>query len=78
MQENPLVSIICMAYNHENFVVETLNSVIQHILDADDFTMRAFLIKELPERLQKALDTQMSSSRLIDLLKYESEDADAS
>jgi|688.fasta_scaffold90085_2 glycosyltransferase involved in cell wall biosynthesis len=29
MQENPLVSIICMAYNHENFVVETLNSVIQ-------------------------------------------------
>jgi hypothetical protein len=40
--------------------------------------MRAFLIKELPERLQKALDTQMSSSRLIDLLKYESEDADAS
>jgi len=29
MQENPLVSIICMAYNHENFVVETLNSVKQ-------------------------------------------------
>ena len=29
MQENPLVSIICLAYNHENFVVETLNSVIQ-------------------------------------------------
>ena len=29
MQENPIVSIICMAYNHENFVVETLNSVIQ-------------------------------------------------
>ena len=57
---------------------EDLNSVIQHILDADDFTMRAFLIKELPERLQKALDTQVSSSRLIDLLKYESEDADAS
>jgi len=28
MQENPLVSIICLAYNHENFVVETLNSVI--------------------------------------------------
>ncbi len=29
MQENPLVSVICLAYNHENFVVETLNSVIQ-------------------------------------------------
>jgi len=28
MQENPLVSIICLAYNHENFVVETLNSVL--------------------------------------------------
>lgn len=29
MQENPLVSIICLAYNHEKFVVETLNSVVQ-------------------------------------------------
>jgi len=29
MQENPLVSIICLAFNHEKFVVETLNSVIQ-------------------------------------------------
>ena len=29
MQENPLVSIICLAYNHEKFVVEALNSVIQ-------------------------------------------------
>ena len=40
--------------------------------------MRTFLIKELPERLQKALDTQISSSRLIELLKYESDDADGS
>jgi hypothetical protein len=55
---------------------DDLKSVVQHILDTDDFTMRAFLIKELPERLQKALDTQVSSSRLIDLLKYESDDAD--
>ncbi len=29
MQENPLVSIICLAFNHEKFVVETLNSVMQ-------------------------------------------------
>ena len=29
MQENPLVSIICLAYNHEKFVIETLNSVIK-------------------------------------------------
>jgi len=29
MQENPLVSIICLAFNHEKFVVETLNSVVQ-------------------------------------------------
>lgn len=29
MQENPLVSIICLAYNHEKFVVEALNSVVQ-------------------------------------------------
>ena len=28
MQENPLVTIICLAYNHEKFVVETLNSVV--------------------------------------------------
>ena len=29
MQENPLVSIICLAFNHEKFVVETLDSVVQ-------------------------------------------------
>ena len=29
MQENPLVSIICLAFNHEKFVVETLNSVVE-------------------------------------------------
>jgi glycosyltransferase involved in cell wall biosynthesis len=29
MQENPLVSVICLAFNHEKFVVETLESVIQ-------------------------------------------------
>ena len=29
MQENPLVSIICLAYNHEKFVMETLNSAFQ-------------------------------------------------
>ncbi|MCF8320633.1 MAG: glycosyltransferase [Flavobacterium sp.] len=29
MQENPLVSVICLAYNHEKFVMETLNSVIK-------------------------------------------------
>ena len=29
MQENPLVSIICLAFNHEKFVVETLNSVME-------------------------------------------------
>ena len=28
MQDNPLVSIICLSYNHEKFVVETLNSVV--------------------------------------------------
>lgn len=29
MQENPLVTVICLAFNHKNFVIETLNSVIQ-------------------------------------------------
>ena len=29
MQENPLVSVICLAFNHEKFVIETLESVIQ-------------------------------------------------
>jgi len=29
MQENPLVTIICLAFNHEKFVVETLNSVTE-------------------------------------------------
>ena len=28
MQENPLVTIICLSYNHEKFVMETLNSVV--------------------------------------------------
>lgn len=28
MQDNPLVSIICLSYNHEKFVLETLNSVV--------------------------------------------------
>ena len=28
MQDNPLVTIICLSYNHEKFVVETLNSVL--------------------------------------------------
>lgn len=28
MQNSPLVSIICMCYNHEKYVVESLNSVI--------------------------------------------------
>lgn len=28
MQKNPLVTIICLCYNHEKFVVEALNSVL--------------------------------------------------
>ena len=28
MQDNPLVTIICLSYNHEKFVLETLNSVV--------------------------------------------------
>lgn len=28
MQDNPLVTIICLCYNHEDYVVESLNSVI--------------------------------------------------
>ena len=28
MQDNPLVTIICLSYNHEKFVEETLNSVV--------------------------------------------------
>ncbi len=28
MQENQLVTIICLSYNHEKFVLETLNSVV--------------------------------------------------
>ena len=55
-----------------------MSSVVQHILDSDDSTMRSFMMKEMPERLQMALDTQMSSSKLIELLVKESEEADAS
>jgi glycosyltransferase involved in cell wall biosynthesis len=29
MQENPLVTVICLAFNHEKFVTETLNSVME-------------------------------------------------
>lgn len=28
MQENPLVTIICLCYNHQDYVIESLNSVI--------------------------------------------------
>lgn len=28
MQENPLVTVICLCYNHSEFIVESLNSVI--------------------------------------------------
>ncbi|MEY3501119.1 MAG: hypothetical protein RL308_2791 [Bacteroidota bacterium] len=28
MQDNPLVTIICLSYNHDKFVLETLNSVV--------------------------------------------------
>lgn len=28
MQENPLVTIICLCYNHEKFVIEALNSIL--------------------------------------------------
>ncbi|WP_281240344.1 glycosyltransferase family 2 protein [Flavobacterium praedii] len=31
MQNNPLVTIICLCYNHESYVVETLNSVINQL-----------------------------------------------
>lgn len=29
MQNTPLVTVVCLCYNHEHFVVETLNSVIK-------------------------------------------------
>ena len=29
MQKNPLVTVICLSYNHEKYVVEALNSVLQ-------------------------------------------------
>lgn len=31
MQNNPLVTIICLCYNHEAYVVESLNSVIKQL-----------------------------------------------
>ena len=42
MQNTPLVSVICLCYNHEKFVVESLNSVLNQsysnieLLIADD------------------------------------------
>lgn len=44
MQENPLVTVICSCYNHENFVIESLNSVINQdyknieLIIIDDFS----------------------------------------
>lgn len=44
MQEKPLVTIICLSYNHEKFVIESLNSVINQnyapieLLIVDDFS----------------------------------------
>jgi len=45
MQENPLVTIICLSYNHEKFVLETLNSVVNQnyspieLIIVDDYSM---------------------------------------
>ena len=55
-----------------------LSSVVQHILDSEDLTMRSFMMKEMPERLQQVLETQNSSARLIELLAKESDEADGS
>lgn len=44
MQNLPLVSIICLCYNHENFVIESLNSVLNQsyrnieLIIADDYS----------------------------------------
>lgn len=44
MQKNPLVTVICSCYNHENFVIESLNSVINQdyknieLIIVDDFS----------------------------------------
>lgn len=44
MQENPLVTVICSCYNHENFVIESLNSVTNQdyknieLIIVDDFS----------------------------------------
>ena len=44
MQNSPLVTVICLCYNHEAFVVETLNSVIHQsyapveLIVVDDFS----------------------------------------
>ncbi|WP_394760357.1 glycosyltransferase [Flavobacterium sp.] len=44
MNSNPLVSIICLCYNHEAFVIESLNSVINQsynnieLIIVDDFS----------------------------------------
>ncbi|MDR6843776.1 glycosyltransferase [Flavobacterium granuli] len=45
MQNNPLVTIICLCYNHEAYVVESLNSVINQsypfieLIIVDDFSI---------------------------------------
>lgn len=44
MQNPPLVSVICLCYNHEKFVIESLNSVLNQsyknieLIIADDFS----------------------------------------
>jgi glycosyltransferase involved in cell wall biosynthesis len=44
MQNTPLVTVICLCYNHEKFVIESLNSVLNQsytnieLLIADDFS----------------------------------------
>jgi GT2 family glycosyltransferase len=45
MSQNPLVTVICLCYNHADYVVESLNSVINQ--DYKNIELMKFLLKNL-------------------------------
>jgi glycosyltransferase involved in cell wall biosynthesis len=80
MQNTPLVTIICLCYNHEKFVIESLNSVLNQsypnieLLIADDFSADNSVkiienwLLENPEILFKANKVNLGNTKTFNSL----------